>query len=112
MHNGAKYTVHKESDSLGTKRSFYTVQATLLHCYSAASDWISKCDRLEKCVSAVQIIINDDMVVRPGKLGILELKLGGLETFLHSGSGFRPPTDKALAQDGQGGWSDETIDGV
>jgi hypothetical protein len=40
------------------------------------------------------------MVVGPGKLGILELKLGGLKTFLHSGSGFGPSTDKALAQDG------------
>jgi hypothetical protein len=37
------------------------------------------------------------MVVRPGKLGILQLKQGGLETFLYSGSGFCPSTDKALA---------------
>ena len=41
-------------------------------------DRISECDRLEKRVGAVQIIVHDDMIVCSGKLSIVDLNKCGL----------------------------------
>jgi hypothetical protein len=75
-------------------------------------DWVSKRDRLKKRIRAIQVIIDDDVIMSPGKLCIVNLKKGGFEALLDRGCGFGPATDETIAQGGQGWWSNETVDRV
>lgn len=75
-------------------------------------DRVSERDRLKKRIRAIQVIIDDDVIMGPGKLGIVNLKKGCFEALLDRGGGFGPATDETIAQGGQGRWSNETIDWV
>ncbi len=48
----------------------------------------------------------------PGKSSIFDLKKGSFEALLNRSSGFCPAAGKTIAQGGQGGGRNETVDWV
>jgi hypothetical protein len=73
---------------------------------------VSERDRFEERIGTFQVVVYDDMIMCTGKSSILHLEKSGFKALLNSGSGFCPTADETITQCRQGGWRDETINGV